>query len=58
MVGSALAPLCPPRRVTSVAAIHFLVASRPEKAKLDPIGDFVYPKAKRVCHGEEEDVHF
>src|ERR1039457_2034275 len=31
MVGSALVPLCPPRSMTSVAAIHCLVASSPEK---------------------------
>jgi hypothetical protein len=32
--------LCPPRSMTSVAALHYLVASWPEKARLDPVGEF------------------
>jgi len=33
--------LCPPESVTSVVAIHCLVAGWPEKAKLDPVREFV-----------------
>jgi hypothetical protein len=39
---SVLVPLCPSQSLTSVAAIHELVASdKAEKAKLDPVGEFV-----------------
>jgi hypothetical protein len=38
---STLVPLCPLESMTSVAAIHYLVAGWPEKAKLDPVREFV-----------------
>jgi hypothetical protein len=38
---SVLVPLCPSQSMTSVAAIYCLVASEPEKAKLDPAGECV-----------------
>ncbi|SRR5260370_27471565 len=38
---SFLVPLCPSESLTSVAAIHGLEASWPERAKLDPVGECV-----------------
>src|ERR1017187_1256014 len=38
---SVLVPSCPSQSLTSVAAIHCLVASWPERARLDPAGEFV-----------------
>jgi len=42
MVVVCLVPLCPLESMTSVAAINCLVASGPEKAKLDPVREIVY----------------
>jgi hypothetical protein len=38
---SVLVPLCPLQSLTSVAAIHCLEASGPERARLDPAGEIV-----------------
>jgi phage terminase large subunit-like protein len=41
MVGDPLVPLCPLESVTSVVAIHYLMANWPERAGVDPVGEFV-----------------
>src|ERR1035438_2946540 len=37
-----LVPLCPPQSLTSVVAIHCLVARGPAKGDLDPVGEFAF----------------
>src|ERR1035438_5325432 len=37
-----LVPLCPPQSLTSVVAIHCLVARGPSNGDLDPVGEFAF----------------
>src|ERR1035438_6929623 len=39
---SVLVPSCPPQSLTSVVAIHCLVARCPAKGALDPVGEFAF----------------
>jgi len=67
MVVYSLVPFCPWRSLTSVAAMECLVASWPEKAKLDPAGEIVkrsptepslakIPETIGVCQGQTQEV--
>ena len=65
---SVLVLRCPPQSLTSVAAIHCLVARSPAKGELDPVGEFVFcsrqpsrarissPKARRRYHRDQADA--
>jgi hypothetical protein len=55
MVDSFMVPWCPSQSLTSVAAIHGLVASLTlKKAKLDPAGEFVkyVPTEPSLAHSK------